>query len=254
MDRAEREKNLHKRIHIHYIERERNRICAAVDRFWFSQMWRLVENYADTKKNLKILDLGAGTCLFFEYLKNFPNIHYTGVDISPEMISYAREKYSKFRNFSAQEANLDGAYTISEAHDVYAFRSIIHHLSKKEEFLKSFFRKIPKGSLVIISEPNRNMLTHGLREWLKKIRPSHFDAEHEDMSQKFFCDIFQAESVKILKIHYFGYLSYPFNFPHILKLPLPMILANIFIFFDKFLSSVPGIRRFSWHTMYAVEK
>lgn len=49
--------------------------------------------------SLKILDLGSGTALFFEYLLRYfgNNVHYVGVDISKNMLKKAVQKYKRYR-------------------------------------------------------------------------------------------------------------------------------------------------------------
>lgn len=253
MQRAEREIELHKNIYKDYIERKQNKVCSLVDEYWHSEIFGMAEKYIE-KKEIRFLDLGAGTCLFFELFINRPDVSYTGVDVSDSMLEYAKSIYGKYPNFISYQMNLDGPYLIDEIYDIYAMRSLVHHLENKEVFLQSMFFKIPKGSLVVISEPNRNIITHALREMLKKIKKGHFDDDHVDLKPSFFLDQFKKNGVELLELKYFGYFSYPFSFPYILKLPMTAPLVRFFIFLDKIISKIFVANRFSWHVIYLVRK
>lgn len=253
MQRAEREIELHKNIYKDYIERKQNKVCSLVDEYWHSEIFATARKHAE-KKEIRFLDLGAGTCLFFELFKNNPDISYTGVDVSEPMLEYAKSIYGNYPNFCAYQKNLDGSYLIEEAYDLYAMRSLVHHLENKEVFLESMFSKIPKGSLVVISEPNRNIITHVLREMLKKVKKGHFDDDHVDLKPEFFLDQFKKNKVELVELKYFGYFSYPFSFPYILKLPTTAPLVRFFIFLDRIITKIPIVRKLSWHVIYLVRK
>jgi len=253
MDRSEREIALHKIIYKDYIERRKNPICGLVDQFWYGEMMREIVTRS-RKKKIKIIDLGAGTCLFFETIKNNPNIDYTGVDSSQEMLNYANSIYGSFPHFHSLVKNLDGDFSIQEPYDAYVMRSLVHHLDHKDEFLKMLISRIPSGALLVISEPNRNFVTHALRELLKKIKKGHFDQDHYDLSAQYFLEHFKRDDISLLGMKYFGYLSYPFSFPYILKLPIPAWCIRLFIPIDRFFSKLPIIRRLSWHVIYIAQK
>lgn len=253
MQRAEREVELHKNIYKDYIERKENKICSLIDNFWHTEMYDMVKKCI-RKDEVRILDLGAGTCLFFELFKNKPNIHYTGIDISEPMLEYAKSIYGIYPNFHAYQMNLDGSFHIEENYDLYIMRSLVHHLENKELFLQSLFSKIPKGSIIVMSEPNRNIITHSLRELLKKVKKGHFDDEHEDLHSNFFLEQFKKNNIVFLGLKYFGYFSYPFSFPYILRLPMSQTIIQFFIFLDRIVSYVPLLNRFSWHIIYLARK
>jgi len=61
----------------------------------------------------KVLDLGCGIADFYPFLqKQVGNVEYTGIDIVPAMIDYARQKYStaKFQCRDIIEQPLDEEY------------------------------------------------------------------------------------------------------------------------------------------------
>ncbi len=253
MDRSEREIALHKIIYKDYIERRKNPVCRLVDHFWYREMMREIVIYAK-KQKIKIIDLGAGTCLFFETIKDNQDIDYTGVDSSQEMLNYASSIYGSFPNFHSFVKNLDGDFAMREQYDVYVMRSLVHHLEHKDEFLKMLISSIPSGALLVISEPNKNFATHALRELLKKMKKGHFDQDHYDLSTQYFLEHFKRDDISLLGMKYFGYFSYPFSFPYILKLPIPAWCIRLFIPIDRILSKLPIIRRLSWHVIYIVQK
>lgn len=254
MNRAQREQVLHKTIYTSYVERKNNKICNLFDAYWYGEILDCIKKYASQKGTVKILDLGCGTSLFFEYLKDNPSYHYCGIDVSEEMLGVGKHEYGSYPRFRSAQMNLDGNFSLKENFDVYAMRSLIHHLEHKDIFLDSLVDKILSGSILVISEPSRNPITHSLREFLKKFKRNHFDSAHEDISEKYFLKKFDRKDMEVLEIKYFGYLSYPFSFPYILWLPISAFLMKAFISLDKFISRIPAVQGFSWHIIYAVKK
>jgi tRNA (cmo5U34)-methyltransferase len=56
----------------------------------------------------KIVDLGAGTGQLTEYLlKDYPNSSFSLVDLSPEMLEIAKQKFMHYSNINYYEASFD---------------------------------------------------------------------------------------------------------------------------------------------------
>jgi SAM-dependent methyltransferase len=62
-----------------------------------TRFWVLTESFQQLKKPLRLLDLGCGPGLYYEFLKNHnflgDQLSYTGIDLAPEMIASAKARY-----------------------------------------------------------------------------------------------------------------------------------------------------------------
>ncbi len=92
---------------------------------------------------LKVLDLGIGTgSISHVLLKNYPNSHVDGIDISGKMIGVCQKRLGKFgkrlRLFCGdiEKTNYDSRY------DVVTAGLTIHHLTDRAK--ERFFRKIQR--------------------------------------------------------------------------------------------------------------
>ena len=73
----------------------------------------------------KILDIGCGPADILDYL---PNISYTGLDISPEYISAAKQRYGSRGRFCCGDVGLTTIEGEQGSFDVVVAVGVIHHL------------------------------------------------------------------------------------------------------------------------------
>ncbi len=125
-------------------------------------------------ENFRILDLGAGTGLFSALIKNvFPNSDLTLTDISEEMLSKAKERFSSSENtrYVAHD------YIADEIHgnfDVVVSALSLHHSTERE--LGNVFGKIFKclnvGGVFINADQilgrTRDIETQYEKAWLEQ--------------------------------------------------------------------------------------
>ena len=73
-----------------------------------------------------VLDVGCGLADFNEWLqKHCPGVNYSGIDITPEMISHAKIRYPKLELFNKTIFEIDapdGSYDYLTASGIFAFR------------------------------------------------------------------------------------------------------------------------------------
>jgi SAM-dependent methyltransferase len=93
-----------------------------------------IEKYIRPEPDMRILDLGCGPADILELLPQ--NIHYAGVDFSPEYIQAAKVKYGSLGEFYCRpvEELLDSGMT---GFDLVMGLGVIHHLDDKQA--TSFF-------------------------------------------------------------------------------------------------------------------
>lgn len=103
-------------------------------------------------KDADIIELGCGTGYFLEFLRQKGYRHYTGVDISPQMVNKARE-----RGLNVIQADIfDFMRESNDRYDVIIARHLIEHLQKNEiiTLLDMIHRSLKEGGIVILETPN----------------------------------------------------------------------------------------------------
>ncbi len=92
-------------------------------------------------KNIKVLDLGAGTGLISSLVASkYENSDITLIDVSENMLNQAKNSLDKLSNkFSYLVANYSN-FDLSESFDIIISALSIHHLTGEEK--KSLFKKI----------------------------------------------------------------------------------------------------------------
>ncbi|MFA6872678.1 MAG: methyltransferase domain-containing protein [Bacteroidaceae bacterium] len=88
----------------------------------------------------KILDLGAGTGLFSQFvLEKYPQAELTLLDFSEQMLTVARARFANLRNVSFQVADMM-AFQTEGKYDAVISSLAIHHLSDEDK--QKLFKKI----------------------------------------------------------------------------------------------------------------
>lgn len=111
----------------------------------------IAESHLD---NPKILDLGAGTGIFSQYLlKKYPKASLTLIDIAERMLELSKVR---FKNLSNVKYIIDNylTYNFSEKYDIIISSLSIHHLSDKEklELYKRCYSMLNTNGMFINSD------------------------------------------------------------------------------------------------------
>lgn len=108
----------------------------------------VVEAHSDTPK---ILDIGAGTGIFSEYiLKKYPKASLTLIDISDKMLELSKLRFKDFNNIK-YIAHDYSTYNFHEKYDIIISSLSIHHLlddEKLELFRKCYSILNPSGMFI----------------------------------------------------------------------------------------------------------
>ncbi len=122
-----------------------------------------VERYKFAAKFVEdkdVLDMACGAGYGTKLLKEAGAKSVDGVDISPEIINYARTRYAVGGiNFFVSDAI---KYTSNKKYDVIVSFETIEHIQDYKALLNNFFRLLGEDGLLIISSPNREITSPSL--------------------------------------------------------------------------------------------
>jgi ubiquinone/menaquinone biosynthesis C-methylase UbiE len=100
------------------------------------------------RRAANVLDVGCGNGYYLSKLQDFfPDKHYAGIDLSPELIARATKRHSGIR-FSAADLT---AYVSCQRFDILLMRFFIQHVRDFAAALRAADRLLePEGRLIII--------------------------------------------------------------------------------------------------------
>ena len=138
----------------------------------------------DTKDEIRVLDLGAGTGLFaWHVIRRFPQARLVLYDISSQMLDVARERFAELEDrVSVVEADylrLDALDT----YDAVVSSFSIHHLAHvdKQRLFSLAYRALKSSGAFInidqIQAPTPDLMDLYWYGWLEKVRSAGADEE-----------------------------------------------------------------------------
>ncbi|MCK9160322.1 MAG: methyltransferase domain-containing protein [Bacteroidaceae bacterium] len=102
----------------------------------------------------KILDLGAGTGLFSQFVLNkYPQAEFTLLDFSEQMLEGARKRFKENKNISFQIGDMT-TFEPRQKYDAVISSLAIHHLSDedKQKLFKKIYNMLNEGGLFVNAE------------------------------------------------------------------------------------------------------
>ena len=97
-----------------------------------------------------LLDVGCGTGFLFEQLKRHDAADYYGLDLSPEMLKAARNKFGNEVSFTAGSS--DELPFSDNSFDVVTCIQSFHHYPYPEKAMSEAYRVLKPGGLYILSD------------------------------------------------------------------------------------------------------
>ncbi|MFL5244656.1 MAG: class I SAM-dependent methyltransferase [Gemmataceae bacterium] len=104
-------------------------------------------------KNPRILDLGCGPGSLVNHLRQVPGAQLTGVDLVPEMIRAAQERYPDV-NFLVDDA--ESLSFPDESFDLVLCSGMLHHLPTLDMAMHEILRVLKPNGLFVAREPNED--------------------------------------------------------------------------------------------------
>ena len=120
-----------------------------------------------TLKKGKVLDIGCGYGGLIKRLNSLrKNLHFTGIDISKNMLKLAKnymKKDLKFLFMSAEKLNFD-----KETFDLIICKETLHHFSKPTRALKEMLRVLKKDGVIYITDLRRDSPKKAINRIIKE--------------------------------------------------------------------------------------
>lgn len=98
-----------------------------------------------------LLDAGCGTAPMLSLLtKEYPDKHYVGLDLTPEMIRKAKEK--KLSNTEFVVGDCENLLFEPESFDIVINSQSFHHYPNPQNFFNSVYKVLKKGGCLILRD------------------------------------------------------------------------------------------------------
>lgn len=147
-----------------------------------------IDNLNLSTTSPEILDLGAGTGLFSEFvLQKYPNAKITLVDLSQKMLDVAQKRFSSNKNISIIQQDFT-TFKDEKQYDAVISSLAIHHLEDKAkvELYNTTFTLLYSGGIFINAEQvaGESQYFSQLydKKWREKVEASGLSREEIDAS------------------------------------------------------------------------
>ena len=123
-----------------------------LNRIYFSLSNRILANLIHLQPNQSLLDVGCGTGIFLEiFAKKDSNLKLCGVDISSEMVSVAKNKFTDFPNINITLGSVSKLpYGMNQFNYVVCANSFHHHPDSEKSISEMVRVLKPGGKLLIL--------------------------------------------------------------------------------------------------------
>ena len=133
-----------------WLAQERSKPVEEMSDFHWTEEYAHIADYFDTPLS-SLLDIGCGTGLELASIyRKFPNVQITGIDLSKEMMSKLKEKYSD-KNIDLILADYFEYPFEQEKYDAALSFETLHHFKyqKKQKIYKKLFQTIKPGGYYV---------------------------------------------------------------------------------------------------------
>jgi len=186
-----------------------------------------------------VLEMGVGSGIHAKYLlTKFPQLDYTGLDISEGMLKEARKKLSGFKKVKLVVDDGHKTKFKNKSFTNIFMSGSLHHFERPKQAFKEVYRLLKPGGKAVFMEPNcyfiKNFLsavTNPIEKNVLLMRKSNFSKWAKQAG------------FKNIKIEYFIY-----------TLPFPKFAFKFYDWLDKILNKIPLIKKFSIMIYFYGEK
>jgi 2-polyprenyl-3-methyl-5-hydroxy-6-metoxy-1,4-benzoquinol methylase len=111
----------------------------------------LIAQTAQLSPGMRVMEIGCGTGLFTEIFARY-GASILAVDISPDLLSYARARYLpqeqvEFREMRFEDCDVESPF------DAILGSSVLHHLDMHPA-LQTIYKLLKPGGIMVFAEPN----------------------------------------------------------------------------------------------------
>ncbi|MDF1756845.1 MAG: class I SAM-dependent methyltransferase [Legionellaceae bacterium] len=115
---------------------------------------RIKEEFLDNidKENLNILDIGCSTGICGQTIFDVEKNNYTGIDITPEYIEFAKSQYQHGNYLVMDGKSMDFP---DNSMDIVSFIGVFHHMDNNtiQDCLKEVRRVLKPNGKLLVAEP-----------------------------------------------------------------------------------------------------
>lgn len=168
----------------------------------FEDFYTICLPVIDRHTSLKtVLDIGAGTGLFTQFIyEQRPDLHFTLIDISGEMLAVAKDRFASAGNVTYKELDFSKE-PITGKYDLIISALAIHHLEdeQKEVLYQNIFSALNTGGLFINADQVK-----GRTPWFDNFYKTHW---RENISASDLDSTAIHSALERIKLDRFGYLE-----------------------------------------------
>lgn len=159
-----------------------------------------------------VLDIGAGTGLFTQFIyEKRPDLHFTLIDVSNEMLGVARERFAGMPNVAYKE--MDFSFTpIPGRYDLIISALAIHHLEddSKQALYKHVYEALNPGGLFINADQAEGRTpwfdSYYRTHWVETITASGLGQEGVDRAlERIKLDKFAKLEAQLMMLEHAGF-------------------------------------------------
>ena len=128
-----------------------------------------------------VLDVGCGPGVMAEAVTERGGT-MLGIDISPEMVKEASEKFAHLKNVRFEVGNVEDLDVEDESFDLVICMAVVEYLSEPDKMLREIARVLRKGGLVLVTVPKRrhiDRLTIALTTPFRKLAKAFVEAQSD---------------------------------------------------------------------------
>ena len=119
------------------------------------QFRRLVSDFMDDHKTRSVLEIGSGTgTQLSELARAYPDMLFTGIDISPQLVELASHRHGANTNLSFKSGRGEALPFKHGKFDAIICERVLQHCEKPEDILAEMLRVAKADAHIILCEPD----------------------------------------------------------------------------------------------------